>query len=275
MRRLPVFLSLAILVMVASPLMGRHTAAQDATPATSAAPGFVSLFDGTQESFAAWHTAGPGRFELVDGSISTGSSTEEFAELGLLYYAPRTFADFVLRVEFRVTDPADNSGVFVRFRDPVSPIPPEELSGPESDRLYPNRDSYAVNGMWIAQDTGFEVQIDDSAADTDDPTGVIYDIPVGGDSGQQDFQRGQALVPGEWNDLEIEVVGDTYTVRLNGQQTTSFTNSEPGRGKSPSDDPLFGYIGIQTYPFSPGQVDFRNIRIQELPPAREAATPMP
>jgi hypothetical protein len=275
MRRLPVFLSLAILVTVASVVMGRHTAAQDATPATSAEPGFVSLFDGTQESFAAWQTAGPGRVELVDSAISTGSSTQEFAELGLLYYAPRTFADYVLRLEFRISDPADNSGVFVRFRDPASPIHPEELSGLDADRLYPNRDAYAVNGAWIAQDTGFEVQIDDAAADTDDPTGVIYDIPVGGDRGQQDFQRGPALVPGEWNDLEIEVVGDTYTVRLNGQQTTRFTNLESRRGKSPRDDPRFGYIGIQTYPFNPGQVDFRNIRIRELPSAGGAATPMP
>jgi hypothetical protein len=274
MRRLPIRLSLTILVTVASLVMGRQTtAAQDATPAPAVEPGFVSLFDGTQEAFAAWQTAGPGRVELVDGAISTGSSTEEFAELGLLYYAPRTFADYVLRVEFRVTDPADNSGVFVRFRDPLAPLPEEELSGPDADRLYPNRDSYAVNGSWIAADTGFEVAIEDVAADNS--TGAIYDIPVGGASGQQDFQRGPALVPGEWNDLEIEVVGDTYTVRLNGQQTTRFTNPESRRGKSPSDDPRFGYIGIQTYPFNPGQVDFRNIRIRELPAAGGAATPMP
>ena len=83
---------------------------------------------------------------------------------------------------------------------------------------------------------------------------------------------------GPWclgNDLEIEVVGDTYTVRLNGQQTTRFTNPESRRGKSPSDDPRFGYIGLQTYPFNPGQVDFRNIRIRELPAGGRAATPMP
>jgi hypothetical protein len=274
MRRLPIHLSLTILVTVASLVMGwQTTAAQHATPATAPEPGFVSLFDGTQEAFAAWHTAGPGRVDLVDGVISTGSRTEEFAELGLLYYAPRTFADFVLRVEFRVIDPADNSGVFVRFLDPLSPIPPEALSGPDANRLYPNRDSYAVNGAWIAQDTGFEVQIADAAADN--PTGVIYDIPVGSDSGQQDFQRGPALVPGEWNDLEIEVVDDTYTVRLNGQQTTRFINPESRRGKSPRDDPRFGYVGLQTYPFNPGQVDFRNIRIRELPSAGGAATPMP
>jgi hypothetical protein len=151
--------------------------------------------------------------------------------------------------------------------------PEEELSGPDADRLYPNRDSYAVNGMWIAADTGFEVAIEDAAADN--PTGAIYDIPVGGGSGQQDFQRGRALVPGEWNDLEVEGEGDTYTVRLNGQQTTRFTNPESRRGKSPSDDPRFGYIGLQTYPFNPGQVDFRNIRIRELPAAGGAATPMP
>ncbi|MCC2629829.1 MAG: hypothetical protein K0S14_3479, partial [Thermomicrobiales bacterium] len=61
MRRLPVVLFFTILVTVASLVIGQQTtAAQDATPATSAEPGFVSLFDGTQEAFAAWQTAGPG-----------------------------------------------------------------------------------------------------------------------------------------------------------------------------------------------------------------------
>ena len=195
MRRLPIRLSLTILVTVASLVMGRQTtAAQDATPAparsrdlsrSSMAPR-RHLLPGKPPVRAAsnWSTGPSLPAPVRRSSPSLGCSTTRRAPLPIMCCASR----------FRVTDPADNSGVFVRFRDPLAPLPEEELSGPDADRLYPNRDSYAVNGMWIAADTGFEVAIEDAAADN--PTGAIYDIPVGGGSGQQDFQHGRALVPG-------------------------------------------------------------------------------
>jgi len=260
------------------------TVAQEATPAATPEPGFVSLFDGSAESFANWRSTGTGTFDLVDGVIVTGSDTNELGDLSLLYYAPQTFENFVLRLQFRVSDPADNSGVLVRFRDPSQPIPAADLAAPDAAETYPSRDMYSEDSFWTAFDTGFEVQIEDAAIgnpfdDSDDGqdqhrTAAIYNIPVGTDAGEQDYQRGQDLEPGAWNDLEITVVGDTYTVRLNGQQTTTFTNPEPRRGQPPSEDPLFGYIGVHANPFNPGHVDFRAIRIQELPASSSAfATP--
>ena len=260
------------------------TVAQEATPAPTPEPGFVSLFDGSEASFAKWRSTGTGTFDLVDGVIVTGSDTNELADLSLLYYAPQTFENFVLRLQFRVSDPADNSGVLVRFRDPSQPIPAADLAAPDAAETYPSRDMYAEDSFWTAFDTGFEVQIEDAAIgnpfdDSDDGqdqhrTAAIYDIPVGTGAGEQDYQRGHDLQPGAWNDLEIEVVGDTYTVRLNGQQTTTFTNPDPRRGQPPSKDPLFGYIGVHTNPFNPGHVDFRAIRLQELPASDPAvATP--
>jgi hypothetical protein len=272
--------ALLLAVLLAGPAA---TAAQDATP-TTPEPGFVSLFDGSEESFAAWRSTGTGTFDLVDGVIVTGSDTNELGDLSLLYYAPRTFDNFVLRLQFRVSDPADNSGVLVRFRDPSEPIPATDLATPDAAETYPSRDLYAEDSFWIAFDTGFEVQIEDAAIgnpfdDSDDGqdqhrTAAIYDIPTGTGPGEQDYQRGHDLQPGAWNDLEIEVVGDTYTVRLNGQQTTTFTNLEPRRGQPPSEDPLFGYIGVHANPFNPGHVDFRAIGIRELPASSSAsATP--
>jgi hypothetical protein len=260
------------------------TVAQEATPAATPEPGFVSLFDGSEESFANWRSTGTGTFDLVDGAIVTGSDANELGDLSLLYYAPQTFDNFVLRLQFRVSDPADNSGVLVRFRDPSQPIPEAELAAPDTAETYPSRDLYVEDSFWTAFDTGFEVQIEDAAIgnpfdDSDDGqdehrTGAIYDIPIGTGVGEQDYQRGQGLQPGAWNDLEIEVVGDTYTVRLNGQQTTTFTNLEPRRGQPPSEDPLFGYIGVHANPFNPGHVDFRAIGIRELPASSSAsATP--
>src|SRR5204863_10158150 len=116
----------------------------------------------------------------------------------------------------------DNSGVFVRFRDPRRP-PPVGLNDPR----------IPVNPAWLAVDTGFEIQIDEMALpDQADMhrTGAVYAIPIGAGPGHQTYQRGSALQPGEWNDYEIKAAGDTYDVRLNGFQTAHFTNNDPARG---------------------------------------------
>ena len=65
-------------------------------------------------------------------------------------------------------------------------------------------------------------------------------------------------MPGQWNDYEIALQGDVYTVTLNGQKTTSFTNTDSYRGKAPAADPASGFIGLQSHT---GRVAFRNIRI--------------
>src|SRR5438445_9152807 len=91
-------------------------------------------------------------------------------------------------------------------------------------------------------------------------TGAIYSIPVGKAAGEQDYQRGSGLQPGDWNDYEIHVANQTYVVKLNGRQTTSFTNTDVYRGKSGQGDPAHGFVGLQTHT---GRVAFRNVRIRE------------
>ncbi len=229
-------------------------------PAVPVEPGFVSLFDGTQASFSGWQFAGQGAFALIDGALVA----QPGGDIGLLFYALRPFGDFTLRLQFRLVDPNnDNSGVFVRFRSPRMPLP--------NGAPLPNN-----NQAFVGVETGFEVQIDELAhgnrtlvppeADGLDMnrTGAIYKIPIGPNIGEQDYQRGPALRAGDWNDYQIEVAGDTYTVHLNGQQTTVFTNTDPNRGLSPDQDVHSGFIGLQTHT---DRVAFRNIRIMEVAPA--------
>src|SRR5262249_44362314 len=102
---------------------------------------------------------------------------------------------------------------------------------------------------WVAVYTGFEIQIDEQAQpDQADKhrTGAIYSIDVGPAAGQQAYARGSALQPGEWNDYESQVAGDTYTALLNGFRTTSFTNTAGQRGVPASRDLTSGFIGLQT-----------------------------
>jgi len=212
--------------------------------------GYQWLFDGTEDTFKNWQQVGGGDLFLVDGTLVA----EPWGDIGLLYYVPSGFGDFTLRLQFRLDRPDDNSGVFVRFQDPQLAVP---------RRSDPTVSDFYVNKAWVAVDTGFEVQIDETAAGTPPGldmhrTGAIYSIPVGTAADEQDYQRGPVLQPGEWNDYEIHVAGQTYTVKLSGQRTTVFTNNDAYRGKSGGSDPAHGFLGLQTHT---GRVAFRNIRI--------------
>jgi hypothetical protein len=174
-------------------------------------------------------------------------------DIGLLFYPDQQFDDFVLQLQFRVETRDANSGAFIRFHDPRQP--PAGLTDPR-----------IANPAWVAVLTGFEAQIDELAA-TDGAdkhrTGAVYDIEIGALAGEQNYHRGSALEPGEWNDYEVTVTGNTYAVSLNGYQTTAFTNTDLARGLPTSSDPLSGFVGLQNHPV-PGRVSFRAVRIKPL-----------
>ena len=127
--------------------------------------GFEWLFDGTAATARHWVQAGPGDMLLDEdeGLVTTRADDD----IGLWFFGDRGFADFVLRLQFRIDAQSDNSGVFVRFRDPRS-APPD----PAEPRL-------GTNPAWSAVHTGFEIQVDDLArGDGADcrRTGALYDI---------------------------------------------------------------------------------------------------
>lgn len=250
--------------------------------APAGAPQWKVLFDGTAATFKHWRLAGPpggGMLHLDGEMVSYGDGG-----LRLFFYATELFGDFTLRLQFRIFDTANhNSGVFVRF-----PRPTLDLTQALQDRIAlkpspePNFD--AGNPAWKPVISGFEVQIDDTAAGDSSKdfygiperntklfknrTGAIYKIQAGdrvwhlnfNEPAVQTYQPGPALVPGVWFEYEITVQGDDYTVFLtnlqSGQrtQTTSFHNTDTHRGRAP------GCIGIQVYPGS--TLAWRRIRIK-------------
>ena len=212
-----------------------------------AEPGFEMLFDGRQDSLSGWKLVGAGSVENRSGAIVMHPGPD----LGLLYYAQRKFQDFVLRLELALSSDFDNSGVFVRFRDPELPLPGQ------TEPYY--------NKAWVPVHTGFEVQIDERARGNPDGldqhrTGAIYGEPLGSRSGQQLYRRGPELVPGTWTELEIEVTGERYEVRIGGVPITQFTNSDRKRGRGPRLDRDSGFIGLQLHT---GAVAFRNVQVLE------------
>jgi choline dehydrogenase-like flavoprotein len=225
--------------------------------------GFSYIFDGSDAQFADWEMAGGGFFSR---SGRTLIAQQDGKGIGLLFYKPKPFENFILRLDFLLPHPRgdnnDNSGVFVRFRDPRLPDPAPDPNDP------------ANNAAFVAVHTGFEIQIDEEArgdkrfGEPDGAffarTGAIYKIKSPGTGqGQQDYKNSQNLAAERWHSYEIEVSGQDYIVRLNGQEATRFRRgaSDTVRGNPPSVDPNSGFIGLQTHT---GNVVFANIRIKTI-----------
>lgn len=209
--------------------------------------GYEKIFTGTAQSLDRWAHVGGGAFELNDdGSISSSSTVEG---MGMLWFPERQYGDFSLRLKFRDDVPGEasgNTGVFVRF--------PRVHEHPEESRP-----------EWVAIKYGHEVQIYDGPTGDQYKTGSIYGFDL--------VTRGEAMPTptGAWNDLEIRVIDQHYSVYRNGVLLNEFDNA-PGQLFSPprEDDPgtdgrqnAEGYIGLQTH--STGDlVSFRDIRIKPL-----------
>ncbi|MFG3661707.1 OmpL47-type beta-barrel domain-containing protein [Streptomyces sp. NPDC047706] len=209
--------------------------------------GYRPLFDGTAASFAKWQHVGGGSFGLnADGSMTSGTTR---AGLGMLWFAQRKYGDFSLKLQWRDDAPGTgnaNSGVFVRF--PYVHEHPEE-SRPE----------------WVAIKYGHEVQVFDSPVGDMYKTGSVYGFDRVGLAGAGVTQKGT------WNDYEIRVVDQHYSVYRNGKLINEFDNIG-GQDFTPprSDDPgtdgrrfASGYIGLQVHGTT-DVVSYRDIRIKEL-----------
>lgn len=265
-------------------LLTEHVLEKPTVPATEA--GFIDLFDGKAGTFGKWRRVGaPGTgFALLHGQIVTYGG----GPISLLYFATEAFNDFQLKLEFRIfAANAHNSGVFLRFRDPLTVLPPVLQA-----RASAAGDDVAANPALGPVHSGFEVQIDDNARGDSrrdfygirpepdglwkNRTGAIYKVPAGdfiwqlgrNDDRFQEYQPGPALQLGRWFEYDITVQGDTYTVFLtdleSGQRlrTTRFQNMDPERGRGSIGGAPAGYVGLQSYPESP--VAFRRIRLKKL-----------
>jgi hypothetical protein len=177
---------------------------------------FKSLFSDT--ALTQWRQCGPGRFIITNG-VATGEGG-----MGLWWYAGRQFTNFVLRGEFVQEQEIADSGIFVRFPDPKE-------------------------DPWNAVHQGHEIEIGDP--NPQDPTwrtGSVYPFKAS--------TKANTRPPGQWNQYEITCVGQNYTVRINGELITMWTD--------PKLRTTSGYIGLQNY--NDGKtVRHRNIRIKELP----------
>lgn len=182
-----------------------------ATAHGSRQPPWIVLFDG--RSTAGWTMTGPGGFSVQSGALVSDGG------MGLLWYERRRFRNFELEIDWKVARRCDNSGIFVRF--PGRPRTPAD-----------------------AVRSGYEIQIDDC-----DPNGAAY--RTGGIYAAAPAARLASRPAAQWNRYLIRVVGQHYTVILNGTRVTDFDGA---RG-------MVGYVGLQNHD-AESRVSFRRVRVR-------------
>ena len=187
----------------------------------AAEPDFIPLLDAGHTE--GWRQCGNTEMRLNNGEATTRAPNDKAR--GVYWYANRPFRDFVIRLEYSLDGPTSNSGLFVRF--------PELGNDPQ-----------------VASNEGYEIQIY-GGAEGRNPTGAIWG-----------FQPPTSVPQREkgWNEMEVSVVGQHFTVVLNGQTVNEFTGTRR----------VEGYIGLQDYPGAP--VHLRNVRIKDLSSASPATS---
>lgn len=191
-----------------------------------AADGYEPIFNG--RNFSGWQGALEG-YDVVDGAIVGRASA------GGTLFTRESFADFVLRVEFKLPS-GGNNGLAIR---------------------YPGHGNPAYDGMTeiqVLDNTGPKYQ----ALDSRQYHGSAY--------GMVPAFRGYLREVGEWNFQEVTVRGSTIQVELNGNvilntdlaTATDFYQDKPHPGRALTE----GSIGLAGHK-SP--VAFRNFTVKRLP----------
>lgn len=204
-----------------------------AEPATGASlcqqeidEGFVNLFDG--KTLEGWQGS-------VDGYVPEDGLLVCQAKGGGTLLTTKEYANFILRLEFKL-EPGGNNGIAIR-----SPLGGRlSRDGMEIQILDDDHPKYAKLGAYQYH-------------------GSVY--------GMIPAQRGHLKPTGEWNCQEVVCDGSRIKVTLNGtvivdgdlKDVTDPTLDgypHPGRHR---DTGFLGFIGHGT------RVEFRNIRVKELP----------
>jgi mannose-6-phosphate isomerase-like protein (cupin superfamily) len=144
----------------------------------------------------------------------------------------RTFENFVLRLQIQLVDGKGNTGLMYRAkRVPNS----DEVSGYQAD--------FALGKHGNLFDEARRRRI----LAAPDPKAVAA-----------------AVKPTDWNDYEVRAEGARVTHSINGVKLLEYTETDAAI-------PRQGVIALQIHKGERMEVRFRNLRLKELPPAKEAS----
>jgi hypothetical protein len=220
--------------------------------------GFVALFNGRDLSGWTVPEGDNGHWRVVDGVIDYDAESE--AKGGKDLWTAREFADYVLRVDWRIKE--------APYLDPkIMYILPDgtqarDIHGKPHRLTLPNADS----GILLRGSDKYQVNILCWPMGSGEMYGVRTDPNASPELRAAATPRTQADRPvGEWNTFEITVRGHTVAVVLNGRLVIP--------GADIPDIPLSGRIGLQHHGLkkdgqwaqAPSLLQFKEILIKELP----------
>ena len=185
--------------------------------------GFVPLFNG--KDLTGWE--GDAKLWIVENGVLIGRSP------GIGYNdflaTTKTYGDFILRFQIKLVDNKGNSGV--QFRSKRVPNS-HEVSGYQAD---------IAPGWW----------------------GKLYDEARRNRvlAGPKEEDLNKVLKPTDWNNYEVQAVGNKITMSINGFKTVEYTEGD-------KDIATTGIIATQVHGGGPMEVQFKDIRIKEIKPEK-------
>jgi hypothetical protein len=188
----------------------------------------VPLFDG--KTFAGWEGDTKDTWRIEDGAI-VGGSLDKTVPRNEFLCTTKTYGDFVLKVKFKLLGDRAKANAGVQFR--TKRIPKHhEVSGYQAD---------VGQHYW----------------------GALYD----------ESRRNKVLAApdkkllekivkhDEWNDYVIRCEGPRIRLWLNGELTVDYTEKDDKIERT-------GIIGLQIHGGAKAKVLYKDIQIEELPPAK-------
>jgi len=229
--------SVSLVALLVAVSLQAPTPSKVAAPGSAAEAGWTSLFNG--KDFTGWKLSKPESFKVENGAIAAnGRASHAYYDGPFLGH---TFRNFELKVDVMVKANADggsNGGVYILTEF-------EERGG-----------NVRASGDFPSK--GFEIQINNAYARDQVKTGSLYHVADITESPVKDD---------EWFTVHIVVKDQTITVKVNEQQTVSWTQPAdwnggregPGRTIRPEG----GTIALQAHDAN-SVVYYRNIRIKPL-----------
>lgn len=194
--------------------------------------GFTPLFNGRDLDGWVNVNCAPETWSVADGMIhSTGKPICELR-------TARMYENFVIELEYRHQKPGGNAGLFIwgdaitaRGQPFVRAIEVQILDGRNSDNYTSHGDVFPIHGARMTPDRPH-------------PNGSSRSLPL----------ERRAKPAGEWNHYRVTANNGTLKLAVNGKEVSGGYDISPRKG----------YIHLES---EGGVVDYRNIRLRELPSA--------
>lgn len=204
-------------------LLSTEATAQEAAPPAKAPElkNAVALFDG--KSFDGWEGSREW-FRIEEGAV-VGGGTDRKIPRNEFLTTTKEFADFELRLQFKLVGEKTNAGIQVR------------------SRRIPNH--HEMIGYQADLGPGY--------------FGALYD-----ESRRKKVLQGpkaeeiaKFYKPGEWNDYRIRCEGRRIQLWINDHATVDYTEEDASLEQK-------GLVGLQIHSGPPGEAWYRDVRIEEL-----------